>query len=179
MTMKPRIILLGLLVVFAGCNETSGPIVPKNRPAETSSWPAKPEPGVYISPGKPRSPIGIEHEITSLPVPGVPIRIDLTIRSNAAISGLTGEVRAGEGLFLAPESARFSLADVVPGEPARHALTVTPLAEGMHRLTVVVQGWIAGQFQANTLSIPLRVGAVATQPVEEAGEEGVIRLPAR
>lgn len=154
MSMKLRIILSSLLFVLTACAETT---------SETVSSLPKPESGAFASPDKPLSPIGIEHEIAGQPVPGVPLRIDLTITSNAAISMLTGEVRVEDALFLAPEAGSFSLADAGSGEPARHAITVTPLVEGLHRLTIVVQGMVAGQRQATTLSIPLRVGSVDTQ----------------
>ncbi len=93
------------------------------------------------------------------------------------------QVRGDEGLWVLPSTANFTSAQVAVGEPIIRLATVTPLAEGSHRLSVSVQGVIDGLLQANNVTIRIEVGG-AKQPLESAGtlsidEEGeaIISLP--
>jgi len=129
------------------------------------------------------SPIGLRYEILGEPRVGEPLQIRITSQSQVVVSEMVLQVRGDEGLWVLPSTANFTQAQVAVGEPIIRMATVTPLAEGSHRLSVSVQGVIDGLLQANNVTIRIEVGG-AKQPLESAGtlsidEEGeaIISLP--
>lgn len=73
-------------------------------------------------------------------------------------------VRGDEGLWVLPSTANFTQAQVTVGEQITRTATVTPLAEGSHRLSVSVQGEIDGLLQANNVTIRIEVGGATMSP---------------
>jgi len=137
------------------------------------------------SQGKPTSPIGIHYELLGEPQLGQPLEIRITSRSNVIVAGLEVQVRGDEQLVVSAVSQSFAVEPVEANEPMIRTVTVTPLQEGLHYLSVTVQGVINGQTQADSVTIPIRVGDVEhrTEPMgtlvtDDAGEV-IISLPAR
>ena len=93
------------------------------------------------------------------------------------------QVRGDEGLWVLPSTANFRLAQVAAGEPITRTVTVTPLAEGSHRLSVSAQGEINGLLQANNVTIRIQMGGAKRSPesvgtLRTDGEaEAIISLP--
>ena len=178
----PIVILIGL----SGCGEanvpsgqlqSASPELPSEAP-KTGELRAE-------SPGKPTAPIGVRYEILGRPAIGQPLEIRITTHSNAVVNALTTQVRGDEGLFVSPTNANFAVAQMRFEEPVARTLTVTPLREGAHQLTVLVQGEIGGVVQSAQISIPVRVGDVQPAPkptgtlsTDESGE-AIISLPAQ
>ncbi len=179
--MSPRsfICLAAIVIWISGCQSstestasvlTSESSVEVNDPAETRS--------------KPTSPIGLSYELLGEPRIGQALEIRITSRSSARMSNVTVEVRSDQELMLSAESQRFSIEQVDADEPMDRVVTVTPLSEGSHYLSVTAQAIIDGQIQADYVTISIRVGDVEQQSepmgtlsTDDSGER-VISLPA-
>ena len=101
-----------------------------------------------------------------------------------AVNSLTTQISGDEGLFVSEANASFALAQMRFDEPVARTLTITPLREGAHQLSVLVRGEIGGVVQSNHVSIPIQVGEVQLEPktmgtmtTDDAGE-AIISLPA-
>lgn len=175
------------LVVFiglSGCGDAGPPARQAATPELPSETPRVTE-RVVESPGKTSAPIDVDYEILGKPAVGQPLEIRITTRSNVAVNALTTQVRGDEGLFVSAANASFGLAQMRFDEPVARTLTITPLREGSHRLSVLVQGEIGGVVQSNHVSIPIQVGETQPEPkttmgtitTDEAGE-AIISLPA-
>ncbi len=129
------------------------------------------------------SPIGLRYEILGEPRVAEPLQIRITSQSQVVVREMVLQVRGDEGLSVSPSTANFRLAQVAVGEPITRTVTVTPLAEGSHRLSVSAQGEINGLLQANNVTIRIQVGGAEKLP-EQAGTlktdaegETIISLP--
>ncbi len=176
--------LIALVLIAAACQEVNTPnetneFSAPNLPAEIPEVASRPsEPSRSVS-----SPIGLRYEILGEPRVGVPLQIRITSRSQVVIREMALRADGDEGLSVSPSTANLRLAEVAVGEPITRTVTVTPLAEGSHRLSVSVQGEINGILQANNITIWIETGG-AKKLLKPAGalktdEQGepIISLP--
>ncbi|MGI9259351.1 MAG: hypothetical protein ACR2QQ_10975 [Gammaproteobacteria bacterium] len=133
---------------------------------------------------KPASPIGLGYELLGDPLIGQALEIRITSRSSLPMSNLMIDVRGDQELMLSAESQQFFSAQVEADEPTLHVVTVTPLYEGLHYLSVTAQAMIDGQVQADYVTISIRVGdaehqsePMGTLETDDTGE-AIISLPA-
>jgi hypothetical protein len=175
------------LLLISACREPSAPS-PAGEQIGSPEWPAE-TPRVRETgadaPGKPTPPIGIRYEVLGEPRVGQPLEIRITSRSQIALSGLGMRVQGDERLSVSPASSHFRVAQMAVDEPLIRTVTVTPLAEGLLHLDVLLQGEIDGRMQANQVRIPIRVGSGQRTPEvpgtlksDEAGE-AIISMPAQ
>ena len=176
---------LGFFLLFAltacrGPGEASPTAASPELPAEVPVAAER----IVESPGKPTPPIGIRYELLGRPQVGQPLSIRITTRSSAVANAVATQVQGDEGLHVSEASANFAVATMSVDEPVVNTLSVTPLREGIHYLSVVVQGEIDGVVQADTVRIPIRIGdaqpvrkPVGTPATDETGE-AIISLPA-
>jgi len=177
--------LLTGLMSLSGCNgvDVGAPAPQAATPELPSEAPLAAQPNT-ASPGKTLAPIGVSYEILGKPAVGQPLEIRITTQSNVVVNALTTQVRGDEGLYVSPANVNFAVAQMRYEEPVMRTLTVTPLREGTHQLSIIVQGEIDGVLQANHVTIPIQVGDVQEQPkpmgtvtTDESGE-AIISLPA-
>ena len=171
--------LVAVALWISGCHSRneSAPAGPASAPSVTAGTP-------ITTGGKPTSPIGLGYEFLGEPRIGEALDIRITSRSSFPMSNLTIDVRGDQELMVSPDSLQFFSAQVAAGEPMVHVVTVTPLFEGSHLLSVTAQATINGQVQADYVTISIRVGDVSleTEPMgtletDDAGET-IISLPA-
>ena len=109
---------------------------------------------------KPDSPLGVQYEIIGEPIVGQPLDIRITIQSNATVNKLVMQLLNDRGLFVLPEDMSFSVDQMNLNEPIVRTVTITPLGEGLHELSILVQGNIRGMAQANHVAIPIKIGNI-------------------
>ena len=137
------------------------------------------------SPGKPMPPLGIRYQVLGEPQVGQPLQIRITSQAQIALSNLGVEFRGDERLYVAPSTASIRVARMQVDEPIVRTVTVTPMAEGLLRLSVLLQGEVDGRVQARSVTIPIQVGAIAEAPPVpgtlgvDADGEPIISLPAQ
>ncbi len=134
--------------------------------------------------GKPGSPLGVQYKIFGEPMVGQPLDIRITIQSNVTVNELVLQFLNDRGLFVLPEDMIFSADQMNFNEPIVRTVTITPLGEGLHELSVLVQGNIRGLVQANYVAIPIQIGNVreilnpmGTMTMDETGAS-IISMPA-
>jgi len=166
--------LIALALIATACQEADTPLAT----SEIATTPELPTevPELASRPSEQfrdvSSPIGLRYEILGEPRVGEPLQIRITSQSQVVVTELVLQARGDEGLWVLPSTANFTQAQVDVGEPITRTVTVTPLAEGSHRLSVSVQGKIDGLLQANNVTIRIEVGG-AKQPLEPAGTLGI------
>ena len=134
--------------------------------------------------GKPGSPLGVQYKILGEPMVGQPLDIRITIQSNATVNELVLQLLNDRGLFVLPEDISFSADQMNLNEPIVRTVTIIPLGEGLHELSVLVQGNIRGMAQANHVAIPIQIGnvgdslnSIGTMTMDETGAS-IISMPA-
>ncbi len=152
--------LIALALIATACQEADTPLAT----SEIATTPELPTevPELASRPSEQfrdvSSPIGLRYEILGEPRVGEPLQIRITSQSQVVVTELVLQARGDEGLWVLPSTANFTQAQVDVGEPITRTVTVTPLAEGSHRLSVSVQGKIDGLLQANNVTIRIEVG---------------------
>lgn len=171
--------LATIVLCVAGCQSGT-----ENAAMGTASEPSVATHEPAATRGKPASPIGLGYELLGEPRIGEALEIRITSRSSLPMSNLMIDVSSDQELVLSAESQQFFSALVEAGEPTEHVLTVTPLYEGLHYLSVTAQAMIGGQVQADYVTISIRVGDVehqsepmGTLETDDTGE-AIISLPA-
>ncbi|MCZ6538576.1 MAG: hypothetical protein O6922_01950 [Chloroflexi bacterium] len=177
--------IIALVFIVTACQEADT-LPATNEPAATPELPVEvPEVASRSSESSRsvNSPIGLRYEILGEPRVGEPLQIRITSQSQVELREMLIQVRGDEGLWVLPSTANFRLAQVAVGEPITRTVTVTPLAEGSHRLSVSAQGEINGLLQANNVTIRIQMGGARRSP-EPVGalradgeDEAIISLP--
>jgi len=134
------------------------------------------------SPGKPRAPIAISHELSGEAQVGQALDVRITARASAGIGGLSLELTSDDALLIgpfAPEGAAGATAD-----ERVWTVSVTPLQAVSTYLNVFVKVRLGDQEQVRSVMIPIRAGdaKAATESADalktdESGE-AIIALPA-
>lgn len=171
--------LATIVVCVSGCESST-----ENTATVAASEPSGAAHETAGTRNKPTSPISLGYELLSEPRIGQALEIRITSRSSLPMSNLTIDVRGDQELMLSAESQQFFNAQVEADQPMLHVVTVTPLYEGLHYLSVTAQATIDGQVQADYVTISIRVGdaqrqsePMGTFETDEAGE-AIISLPA-
>jgi len=164
----PNNILLIAIAMFslAACSDESG------TGATVSS--AKPAPAVEgrtaTSPGKPSAPISIEYEVLGKPIVGLPVAINITVRTTqdlgpVVVSYSINDVSAL--LFQDGQIERREYRDF--SELGMQQVTVVPQREGRLYINVSAEVQTPGGSMIKSMAIPIRVGS-APVPRQINGE---------
>jgi hypothetical protein len=125
-----------------------------------------------VSPGKASAPVELKFTVTSKPVLGTPVEIDLAVISLANADSMTLSVQGGEGIDVDSATSLASFQKSPPGTLHRHKLRVTPRAEGAFNVTVLVTMVVPGSgLQSRTFAIPLLVGTLAALEKSMSGAQ--------
>jgi hypothetical protein len=157
--------------------------------AQAAPAPSRPAPEDALArrtPGKPVAPIAIDYELLGEPRVGEPLRLQIRVRPEQALTRLTFGVDAQAGLTVTPLELPAA-GPVAAGESIARTLVVTPLEPGAWRVTLLVQGEGGTGSLARVVSIPIRTAAPgsASKPKaagslkEDRSGRTVVSLPAQ
>jgi hypothetical protein len=187
MTPTKTLILLFSSLLVAACGDAD--MTPAGQPTTTdapaASVAAKPEPVMDgASPGKPSAPISMNYEIVGNPIVGVPVRINVTVHSEAGPVTVHYRINDTSSLmFQDGQVERWQIPD--PTSVDTQQLTVVPQREGRLYVNVSAEVMTANGSMIRSMSIPIKVGTAPAAPTENGevveGPDGekVISLPAR
>ncbi len=136
------------------------------------------------SPGKPSAPISINYEIVGSPIVGVPVLINVDVRSGAGPVTVQYNITDTSALvFQQGQVQRWEIADP-SAESAVQQLSVIPQREGRLYVNVSAEVMTPSGSMIRSMAIPIKVGAAPAQAtpngevVEGPDGEAVISLPA-
>lgn len=125
-----------------------------------------------VSPGKASAPVDLKFTVTSKPVLGTPVEIDLAVIALTNADSMTLSVQGGSGIDLDSATSLASFPKSSPGALHRHKLRVTPRAEGAFNVTVLVTMVVPGSgLQSRSFAIPLLVGNLAALEKSMSGAQ--------
>ena len=124
------------------------------------------------STAKPAPPISVDYQILGEPAVGRPLQIEVTTRSRATLSGVQLEIHAEERLAMSSVSPNRNISGSRREEATARTMTVTPLAEGVLEISVLVRATLNGTSQARSIVIPIRVGSAD----ETGSHEHLVRI---
>jgi hypothetical protein len=144
-----RILLLCALAALGACNRDSG-----SAPAASSAPRVKTKaPLVPIGPtaaqqtagmvqaasqGKSQVPIELKFDLSAKPKVGQVLEINLALISQISASPATIQVNNSDGLTVAPGSSQFDIPAEEAGAVYKQTVNVTPIAEGVLLVGVIV-----------------------------------------
>ena len=126
--------------------------------------------------GKPGAAVDIKYEFVSKPSVGAPTELQVAFIPNAGVDSLDATISGMEGVTLAG-TLTASFADVEPGKPYIHTISLLPDRNGVFYITVAVNTQIGGSSLGRTFSIPFVVGNPPAQkkaePARDASGEAI------
>ncbi len=127
-----------------------------------------------VSPGRPTAPVDLKFSLKSKPGVGSSLAIDLAIIATGPSESLTLSVQAGDGLEVDASTSLATFPQSAVGALYRHLLKVTPRAEGVFFVDVLVTAAVPGGPQSRSFAIPILVGGAAAldKPAEAPGSAG-------
>jgi hypothetical protein len=147
--------------------------------ALAAAWPlagaAKPrgEPAASATP-KPTAPIAITHRLAGEPALGQPVEVILSIAAEGEMTGVNLSFDADDPLAMIDPVGSLGIGTLHAGEGADVAVTVLPLLDRTHYLSVTVTAFVDGMPQARTIAVPIRLPGSdpGTSDTDAAGEAG-------
>ena len=106
---------------------------------------------------KPTAPIGITHRFASPPQVGQPLEVIFSITADADLSQVNLNFAADDPLAMIDPIDGVGLLPLIAGEGADVAVTVLPLINQTHYLSVSVTAIIEGVAQTRSISVPIRL----------------------
>jgi len=161
---------LALCLAIAGLALSACGSDPDPDPAAAAPKPvAKPAPvdptvrmSLAVGNGKPGAAVLIRYDFASKPAIGTPTELQLAFIPQAGVDALEVAVSGMDGVTLSgPLTASF--AEVEPGKPYMHTVTVLPDRSGVFYLSVVATTQIGNSSLSRTFSVPFAVGNVPPQ----------------
>lgn len=140
---------------------------------------------VYQSPGKPiLVPVDVKYRLLDTPQVGQPVRIELTLVSSIATTGLGYTLQAEDGLTIDPAALNKTFVGKPALTPQTTVVSVTPQLEGRFYLRVAANIVAGGDSKTRIVTIPIQIGS-GTRTTESLGEvktdadgNPVVSLPA-
>lgn len=117
---------------------------------------------------KPTAPIGISHRFASPPQVGQPLEVILSITADADLSQVNLSFAADDPLAMIDPIDGVGLSPLTAGEGADIAVTVLPLINQIHYLSVSVTAIIDGVAQTRSISVPIRLPGADLRKAEVA-----------
>ncbi len=153
----PKSVPTGSAPAPAGTNHSDDPQGPTVEDAEKQTV----EMIHGVSPGKPTAPVDLKFSLQAKPGLGVALAIDLALIATGPSDSLTLSVQGGDGFDVDAATSLASFPKSPAGALYRHQLKVTPRAEGVFFLDVVVTAAVPGGPQSRSFAIPVLVGGAA------------------
>jgi len=120
--------------------------------------------------GKSLAPVALKFDLSQRPVQGQPLELAIALMPQIAAGPATIEVSGAEGLKLADGASPIEFPEVEAEQVYRHSIKLTPIAEGVHMLTLNVSLKHDQIADTRVFSVPLIVaapGAAAPAPQAE------------
>jgi hypothetical protein len=117
----------------------------------------KPERTAPAGTGKPTAPIAISHRFASPPAVGQPVEVILSISASGGMSQANLFLSADDPLAMIDPIDGLGLATLSAGEGTDVAVTVLPLLDQTHYLSVTVSAVIDGVEQTRSVAVPIRL----------------------
>jgi hypothetical protein len=106
---------------------------------------------------KPTAPIGISHRFASPPQVGQPLEVILSITADADLSQVNVQFGTDDPLAMIDPIDGVGLSPLIAGDGADVAVTVLPLIDQTHYLSVSVTAVIDGVAQTRSVAVPIRL----------------------
>jgi hypothetical protein len=161
--MKLTITLLISMMILVGCQD-------KVTQQATTVNKSSREHTQTAYPGKPTAPVQIEYQLDKAIQLGVPLMITLDITPTVAARQLTLSYATRGALTAGDAQTRFDLGSAAAGTHLQQTITVTPQAEGRHRVIVTVTiASTGGHSGSRSMSIPIVLGNVPPGDLKPQG----------
>jgi hypothetical protein len=152
-----------LVAVLGAVSPIQAAPAPHAAPAENSA-------GVVMT-SKPAVPVAITHEVVGSPQVGNPVEIILTVSPGRDISGMVILLSAEDPLAIIEPPGDVLIGEVAAGDAAEISITVLPLLDQTHYLSVTVRGAMDGALQSRTIAVPIRLPGAAADKSDDAASE--------
>lgn len=145
-----RVLLLCAAMAVSACNRDSGSAPPPSALTHVKpKAPVLPKPGSTVaeqtagmaeaaSLGKSQLPVELKFDVAQKPKVGQPLDINLALIAQISASPATVQVNGADDVLVAPDGKQFDIPTEEAGEVYRHTLNVTPNAEGVVLIEVLV-----------------------------------------
>jgi len=120
--------------------------------------------------GKSLAPVALKFDLLQRPVQGQPLELAIALMPQIAAGSATIEVSGAEGFKLADGASPIEFPEVEAEQVYRHSIKLTPIAEGVHMLTLNVSLKHDQIADTRVFSVPLIVtapGGAAPAPQAE------------
>jgi hypothetical protein len=114
------------------------------------------DPGAATVAPKPTPPIAITHRLSAPPQVGQPVDVILSIAAEGDMTGVRVNFAAADPLAMIDPVDSLPLGSFRAGEGTDVAVTVLPLLNQTHYLSVTVTALIDGVEQTRSIAIPIR-----------------------
>lgn len=130
----------------------------------------EPEAGVVMT-SKPTIPVEISYQIAGSPQVGNPVDVELTVSPGHDISGMVILLSAEDPLAIIEPPGDVLIGEVAAGDSVGISITVLPLLDQTHYLSVTVRGAMDGTLQSRTIAVPIRLAGTAPEKSDDAATE--------
>jgi hypothetical protein len=115
-----------------------------------------------VGSGKPGAAVDIKYDFRTKPEVGKPVEVKLAFIPSVGVESLAAKITDMEGITVAGGlNPQFN--NVQAGQPYEHTFSLLAHRAGVYYVSVEVTTQMGAASSARTFSIPLSVGAVATQ----------------
>lgn len=151
--MKPIILLLAMLVAL---------------PVPAGAAPKRDQAAAGDAP-KPMAPIAITHRFANAPAVGQPLDLTLSIQAQGDLTSVNLSLAADDPLAMIDPVDTIGLGALAAGEASDVTVTVLPLIDQTHYLSVTVTAMIDGIAQSRSVAVPIRLPRSGGQKTDDDG----------
>lgn len=145
-------------------------------PLASMAKPGRGEAASSVTP-KPTPPIAITHRLATEPALGQPVEVILSIAAEGEMTGVNLRFDADDPLAMIDPVDSLGIGTLSAGEGTDVAVTVLPLLDRTHYLSVTVTAFVDGMPQTRSIAVPIRLpGSELRQSDNDAAgdaEEGL------
>jgi hypothetical protein len=186
-----QFLLIGGMVLCAGCDSEPEPEAVPAPTSASAPKPAAPSAAVQADPttkmaravgdGKPGAAVEIRYEIAAKPDVGTPTEVQIAFVPNVGVEALEATISGMDGVTIAG-NLKPHFENVEAGKPYQHSFSLLPDRAGVYYITVSVTTTMSGASVGRTFSIPFVVGAPEAQqkaaPAKDASGQAVESMKA-
>ena len=110
------------------------------------------------SPGKPSAPIKMDYQLLGKPVIGQPLEISVNL--STPINKTVNAKYSHEKQLHSDNHRQLSFKPASGRKPENRIISITPMEEGIHYITIMAEVEIDDRIQAKSFVIPIEVGEV-------------------
>lgn len=145
-------------------------------PLAATAKPGRAETAPSVTP-KPTAPIAITHRLASEPALGQPVEVIVSIAAENEMTGVNLQFAADDPLAMIDPVDSLGIGTLRAGEGADVAVTVLPLLDRTHYLSVTVTALVDGTPQTRSIAVPIRLPGSEVQKSDgEADVDAAERL---